>query len=121
MLVRHTLASCWAAGLVSSHGQKNLAGPHQSLWYQTLPGDGGTQADSVFSGISTFGRLPYSPCLTDEKARYDIAFIGGKETEEVPDRKVVTEVAPFDTSTSYRPGARFGPNGIRQGSRRLNL
>ncbi len=29
--------------------------------------------------------------------------------------------APFDTGTSYRPGARFGPNGIRQGSRRLNL
>ena len=29
--------------------------------------------------------------------------------------------APFDTGTSYRPGARFGPSGIRQGSRRLNL
>jgi Arginase family len=31
------------------------------------------------------------------------------------------EGAPFDTGTSYRPGARFGPSGIRQGSRRLNL
>ena len=29
--------------------------------------------------------------------------------------------APFDIGTSYRPGARFGPSGIRQGSRRLNL
>jgi agmatinase len=33
------------------------------------------QADSVFSGISTFGRLPYSPCLATH-AKYDIAFIG---------------------------------------------
>ena len=63
------------------------------------------QADSVFSGISTFGRLTYHPCLASEDVKYDIAFIG----------------APFDTGTSYRPGARFGPSGIRQGSRRLNL
>ena len=63
------------------------------------------QADSVFSGISTFGRLPYFPCLASEEEKYDIAFLG----------------APFDTGTSYRPGARFGPSGIRQGSRRLNL
>jgi agmatinase len=27
--------------------------------------------------------------------------------------------APFDTATSYRPGARFGPHGIRDGSRRI--
>ena len=32
---------------VSAHGshQTPLAGPHQSLWYNTLPGDGGTQVD----------------------------------------------------------------------------
>ncbi|KAL9102151.1 MAG: hypothetical protein Q9163_002682 [Psora crenata] len=90
------------------HDQRPIAGPHKSLWYNsmgTIPGDGGTQADSVFSGISTFGRLPYYPCLADEEEKFDIAFIG----------------APFDTGTSYRPGARFGPSGIRQGSRRLNL
>lgn len=64
-----------------------------------------SQADSVFSGISTFGRLQYHPCLASNRVKYDIAFLG----------------APHDTSTSYRPGARFGPQGIRQGSRRLNL
>ncbi|KAK4219433.1 arginase family-domain-containing protein [Rhypophila decipiens] len=105
---RSLLALCVVA-LASAHGdhdeQKNIAGPHESLWYNTLPGDGGTQADSVFSGISTFGRLPYLPCLASKDITYDIAFIG----------------APFDTGTSYRPGARFGPSGIRQGSRRLNL
>jgi hypothetical protein len=56
--------------------QEVLEGPHQSLWYTTLPGDGGTQADSVFSGISTFGRLPYQPCLSQKDVKYDIAFIG---------------------------------------------
>ncbi|KAF2749100.1 Arginase/deacetylase [Sporormia fimetaria CBS 119925] len=88
-----------------NHDQEPMEGPHQGLWYNTLPGDGGTQADSVFSGISTFGRIKYHPCLTNADVKYDIAFIG----------------APFDTGTSYRPGARFGPSGIRQGSRRLNL
>lgn len=34
------------------------------------------QADSVFSGISTFGRLPYQPCLSAPAVNYDIAFIG---------------------------------------------
>ncbi|KAI1270567.1 Arginase/deacetylase [Xylariaceae sp. FL1019] len=88
-----------------AHSQQRGTGPHPSLWYNTLPGDGGKQADSVFSGISTFGRLPYYPCLSSSEILYDLAFIG----------------APFDTGTSYRPGARFGPSGIRQGSRRLNL
>ncbi|OCK75009.1 Arginase/deacetylase [Lepidopterella palustris CBS 459.81] len=98
------------AAIVAAHGdhehdQAPIQGPHKGLWYNTLPGDGGTQADSVFSGISTFGRIQYHPCLASEHHKYDIAFIG----------------APFDTGTSYRPGARFGPSGIRQGSRRLNL
>jgi hypothetical protein len=35
-----------------------------------------SQADSVFSGISTFGRLPYLPCLSSDQIKYDIAFIG---------------------------------------------
>lgn len=34
------------AAAVSAHGdheQEPIAGPHKSLWYNTLPGDGGTQ------------------------------------------------------------------------------
>lgn len=34
------------------------------------------QADSVFSGISTFARLPYAPCLASEDIKYDVAFLG---------------------------------------------
>ncbi|KAF8888114.1 agmatinase [Infundibulicybe gibba] len=70
-------------------------------------GQGGeVTADAIFSGITTFAKLPWVQCLTREThIPFDIAFIG----------------APFDTGTSYRPGARFGPAGIRAGSRRLTL
>ncbi|KAI0028839.1 agmatinase [Vararia minispora EC-137] len=77
--------------------------PYQAKLY---PGDNDVTADSVFSGITTFAKLPWVKCLGSEKnVPFDIAFIG----------------APFDTATSYRPGARFGPSGIRAGSRRLTL
>ncbi|KAI9510160.1 agmatinase [Russula earlei] len=76
--------------------------PYQAMY----PGDNSVTADSIFSGITTFARLPWVQCLTREKdVPFDIAFLG----------------APFDTGTSYRPGARFGPAGIRAGSRRLTL
>lgn len=52
-----------------------------------------------FAGPSTFCRLPE---LRDLDA-CDIAILG----------------VPFDAGTSYRPGARFGPNAIRQASRHL--
>ena len=49
-----------------------------------------------YTGIRTFARLPF----TRELRGVDVAVVG----------------APFDTATSYRPGARFGPEGIRAGS-----
>ncbi len=52
-----------------------------------------------FAGRSTFARLPE---LRDVP-RCDVAILG----------------VPFDAGTSYRPGARFGPQGIRQASRHL--
>ncbi|KAI0347684.1 arginase deacetylase [Trametopsis cervina] len=62
----------------------------------------GKQIDQMFSGPLTFSHLPYSRCLEDSAAQFDIALLG----------------MPFDTGVSYRPGARFGPYGIRSGSRR---
>jgi len=52
-----------------------------------------------YAGPSTFARLPE---LRDVP-RCDVAILG----------------VPFDAGTSYRPGARFGPLGIRQASRHL--
>ncbi|MCJ1437767.1 hypothetical protein MMC27_007154 [Xylographa pallens] len=78
-MLKASLALAVLAASVAAHGdheQKPVAGPHKSLWYNALPGDGGTQADSVFSGISTFGRLPYFPCLASDDEKYDIAFLG---------------------------------------------
>src|SRR5580704_3782174 len=52
-----------------------------------------------FSGLATFARLP----IVDQVGHWDIAVVG----------------VPFDGGTSYRPGARFGPAAVRQGSRLL--
>ncbi len=52
-----------------------------------------------FMGPGTFARLP----RRDQVDSYDVAVLG----------------VPFDIGTSYRPGARFGPIGIRSGSRLL--
>jgi len=52
-----------------------------------------------FAGPATFARLPE----TRDVPRCDVAILG----------------VPFDAGTSYRPGARFGPQAIRQASRHL--
>ncbi|MEO1942878.1 MAG: arginase family protein, partial [Candidatus Thioglobus sp.] len=52
-----------------------------------------------FAGPSTFARLP--------------------EIRDVPYCDVAIVGIPFDSGTSYRPGARFGPQAIRQASRHL--
>jgi agmatinase len=52
-----------------------------------------------FSGLATFARLPTS----DQVDRWAVGVVG----------------VPFDGGTSYRPGARFGPSAVRQGSRLL--
>ncbi len=52
-----------------------------------------------YAGLSTFARLPELRDVED----CDVAIIG----------------VPFDAGTSYRPGARFGPQSVRQASRQL--
>jgi agmatinase len=61
----------------------------------------------LFSGPLSFSHLPYYECLKDtsHEHKFDIAILG----------------MPFDTSTTYRPGARFGPHGIRSGSMRQRI
>ena len=52
-----------------------------------------------YAGLGTFARLP----RLDEVTRTDVAVLG----------------VPFDSGVSYRPGARFGPNHVRESSRLL--
>lgn len=59
--------------------------------------------DLPFSQPVTFAHLEWQRCLSkSHTSPLDIAILG----------------FPYDTSTSYRPGARFGPRGIRAGSSR---
>ncbi|TGJ87616.1 hypothetical protein E0Z10_g1146 [Xylaria hypoxylon] len=60
---------------------------------------------SQFSGLNTYARIPYVNCFSDDAAegtKYDVAILG----------------APFDTGVTARPGARYGPRGIRASSQR---
>lgn len=52
-----------------------------------------------FAGFTTFARLPRA----EDVAHADVAVLG----------------VPFDAGVSYRPGARFGPAALREGSRLL--
>lgn len=58
--------------------------------------------DWPFSGINTYAHLPHKKCLLDTDIDFDVGIIG----------------VPFDSTVSYRPGARFGPQGIRAASQR---
>ncbi|KAK6949302.1 hypothetical protein Daesc_009377 [Daldinia eschscholtzii] len=61
---------------------------------------------SQFNGLTTYANLPYLNCVSDDDVgdkKYDIAILG----------------APFDTGVTARPGARYGPKGIRVGSQRI--
>ncbi len=50
-----------------------------------------------FAGINTFMKAPYVENVKDV-GKYDVAVVG----------------VPFDGGTTYRPGTRFGPQGIRR-------
>ncbi|WP_299560992.1 agmatinase [uncultured Mycolicibacterium sp.] len=55
------------------------------------------QVQPRYAGWTTFARLP----RLEDVAHAEVAVVG----------------VPFDSAVTYRPGARFGPNAIRQGSR----
>ncbi|KAH3901353.1 related to agmatinase [Saccharomycodes ludwigii] len=66
----------------------------EDIWDQDWP----------YQGVETFAHLPHTKCLLHPDVEFDIGIIG----------------VPFDTATTYRPGARFGPSAIRKGSQRQN-
>lgn len=78
--------------------------------YNSINNDAGADLDlstALYSGLTTYANLPYVHCLAADGEvleTFDIAVLG----------------APFDTGVTARPGARFGPNGIRAGSRRIS-
>lgn len=74
--------------------------PSQAEKYDLEP-----SAEYAFSGVTTFHHLESAQCLTDQGKSDDVLVVG----------------LPFDTATSFRTGARFGPNAIRQGSRAVSL
>lgn len=61
--------------------------------------------DWEYTTINTYAHLDHTECTNSENSgTFDIGIVGH----------------PFDLGVSYRPGARFGPNGARQGARRIS-
>ena len=61
--------------------------------------------DYPFQGLGTFAHLDFTQCTQlESNGTFDIGIVGH----------------PFDLGVSYRPGQRFGPNGARQGARRMS-
>ncbi|KAI0066415.1 Arginase/deacetylase [Artomyces pyxidatus] len=87
------------------HRQDIFASPPDVSADQTWLEKYGLQSDMAFTGPLSFSHLEYARCLEDASKNFDIAILG----------------MPFDTAVSYRPGTRFGPTGIRMGSRRQHV
>jgi agmatinase len=79
------LSPSYSAGMQHEHEAADVAGAAASGMYS-------------YEGIATFAGLPYV-AGTDalDAAKPDVAIVG----------------APFDISTTHRPGARFGPRALR--------
>ncbi|KDN37196.1 hypothetical protein RSAG8_10328, partial [Rhizoctonia solani AG-8 WAC10335] len=103
VLLAASLATVRSHGGHSEGSQHSLKSDEE---FQTWAKKYGAQFDMNFSGPLSFAHLPYSKCLESENEHqlFDIAVLG----------------MPFDSAVSYRPGARFGPYGIRSGSRRIS-
>jgi agmatinase len=73
-----------------------------------------------YTGIRTFAGLPHVPL--DREARWGrrrpAPAPGGRAEQIAPDGLAAAAVlgVPFDTATSWRPGARFAPEAIRSAS-----
>lgn len=103
------------SGVIPMHDHAGSSSPGQApLLLDTDDDEDDDDIDlttDAVGGLTSFAHLPFVPCLQQDTPtstpmpdrRYDIAVLG----------------APFDTGTSFRPGARFGPHGIRDGSRRV--
>ncbi|KAJ6487627.1 arginase deacetylase [Mycena sanguinolenta] len=85
-----------AAHQYQLHAPVQVADVESEEWYQKY----GDQHDLPYTGPLSYMHLPYAKCLEDASHAFDIAILG----------------FPFDTTTSYRPGARLGPQAIRMGS-----
>jgi agmatinase len=97
-----------------------------------------------WNGLVTFGHAPPARCWgADKDVAFDVAVVGAVFPCPRYHCSLTSSLshagAPFDTGTGFRPGyvpsasshsvtppygmsrARFGPNGIRQGSRRISV
>lgn len=100
VISRLQCAACFAMAAMASEMSACQAGDITPCEARTPVPDPGVVPR--YAGIATFVKLPMlaAPFSTQD---YDIAVFG----------------IPYDNAATYRPGARFGPGGVRQASKKL--
>ncbi|CUM66584.1 uncharacterized protein PRCAT00004253001 [Priceomyces carsonii] len=82
---------------------KNFIFPDKDDISDIISGNSDRYTSNPLSGFLTFAHSEMRNCYTGTEG-FDIAIVG----------------ATFDTGVSYRPGARFGPMGIRSATKRMS-
>jgi agmatinase len=67
-----------------------------------------------YTGVRTFAGLPHAPLALEQRDAGAVGAEAGGAPPGAPQAAVIG--VPFDTATSWRPGARFGPEAIRSAS-----
>jgi agmatinase len=71
--------------------------------------------DNAFSAAELKGTVEHSPAYAGA-----LSFLRRKYSRDLDGVDVAVVGVPFDTATSNRPGARFGPRGIRAASAQMS-
>lgn len=82
---------------------KEITYPDKDDITDIVSGRSDRYVSNPLSGFLSFAHLPLTNCFTED-AKFDIGIVG----------------ATFDTGVSFRPGSRFGPQGIRMATKRMS-
>ncbi|KAJ8113799.1 hypothetical protein OPT61_g4158 [Boeremia exigua] len=124
----------WSAAVVALASAREISFPPVSGFSSDQAVMGIITPDitqAKFGGLTTYANLPYVHCLApdgEEPEKFDIGVLGaGFDTVSVPPLDwssdyIETTLEPLEAyavGVTARPGARFGPQGIRRGSQRI--
>ena len=82
-----------------------------NTWHSSIPG-----GDSEMRGDGAIRRKNPLGSTIEQTYAGALSFLRRKYTRDLTDVDVAVTGIPLDVATTYRPGARFGPQGIREAS-----
>lgn len=98
--------------------QTTAPGPARPEPQQTVPDGTGPTPDQQMPGEQRAGEAPFDP-YSQTMRKLSATFYGVPFVEKIEqlNAQVAFVGVPFDLGTTFRPGARFGPQGLRRAAR----